>query len=98
MASDNVRSIQGEQQGVETASINFTGTNSELSGDDLPRVGDEQVFTVRALCKKAGQQLVDDSVRPFRTMKVTEIIAGEITKAEDLEGPSLLTRDDVAEG
>lgn len=93
---DNVRSIQGEQQGVETAFVNFTGTNAELAGTTLPAPGDEQVFTVRARCKKAGMQEVDDQVRPFRTMKVTEIIPGDITAREDVDGPTLF--DDASEG
>lgn len=98
MTSDNVRSIQGEQTaGPETARINFTGTNAELSGD-LPKIGDEQEFTVRAVCKRSGMQLIDDTVTPFRTMKVVEIRPGGITPSEDLEDPSLLSRDDVNEG
>ncbi|GAA4845661.1 hypothetical protein GCM10023201_41280 [Actinomycetospora corticicola] len=94
--SSNVRSIQGEQQPPESAKVNFTGTNAELSGDSLPSVGDEQVFTVRAVCKRQGIQLIDDSHVPFRTMKVTEIIPGDITERADVEGPTLF--DDASEG
>lgn len=96
MTDSNVLSIQGEQQeSRESAKVNFTGTNAELVGD-LPSVGDEQTFTVRAVCKMAGHRLIDDTLTPVRTMKVTEIIPGDITERADVEGPTLF--DDAAEG
>lgn len=77
---------------VPTAHVKFTG----MSGSALKEpasLGDQQTFTVTAVCVGEGTELRKDGERrAFRRMEVLEVAFGEITKAPS--DPQLALVDD----
>lgn len=82
-------------QGLEATRIKITFRNMTSDAlEELPALGDIQVYTVTATCTSWGiEEMADGEKRRFARMKVTDLIAQGPPSKPDA-GPALFSVDD----